>query len=268
VIAVVDPMTSQISPAHFSQFVTAPINRVFDAVRDRGALSSIFVCGDVSRNLEVMCATHADNISVDEQIDMAGLRGLAARHGKSFGGNIKLTSVLLLGEPDDARLETIRILDECGDTGFVLAPGCDLPYAVPPANLQAVAEMVHDAYQREAARASLKARASDDFADIVLPDYAAAKELIVDVITLDSTSCAPCQYMMDAAVRAAAAAGVPARVVEHKIKERAGIGMMSKLGVANLPTICIHGVPTFNSIIPDQGTLIEAIRAKAAAITD
>jgi len=33
-----------------------------------------------------------------------------------------------------------------------------------------------------------------------------------------------------------------------------------KLGVANLPTICLDGKAAFISIIPDQHTLVEAIR--------
>ena len=148
VVAVVDPMTSQISPDHFVQFVTPAMNAVFDHIRERGGLSSIFVCGDVTRNLEVMTQTTADHISVDEQIDMAHLRELCNARNKSFGGNIKLTSVLLLGDEDDARMEVLDIMEKSGNTGFILAPGCDLPYAVPPKNLQAVAEMVHDEYAR------------------------------------------------------------------------------------------------------------------------
>ena len=57
VIAVVDPMTSQISPDHFGEFVTPGVNKVFDAVREGGGLSSMFVCGDATRNLEAMCRT-------------------------------------------------------------------------------------------------------------------------------------------------------------------------------------------------------------------
>jgi MtaA/CmuA family methyltransferase len=260
VIAAVDPMTSQISPEHFEQFVTPAMNKLFDHIRSRNGISCIFVCGDVTRNLEVMVKTTADSISVDEQIDMSRLRTLCEAEGKSFAGNIKLTSVLLLGDEDDAKREVLEIMDACGTKGFVLSPGCDLPYAVPAKNLQAVAEMVHDEYAREAAR-TLKAKEADSFDDIKLPDYNAAKGVILDVITLDSTSCAPCQYMMEAVEKAAAATPVTCYINEHKIKVREGIGMMVKLGVKNLPTICINGDVKFASIIPDQKTLIAAIEA-------
>lgn len=262
VIAVVDPMTSQISPDHFEEFVTPAMNKVYDHIREKGGISSIFVCGDVTRNLEVMVKTTADSICVDEQIDMANLRKLCAAENKAFGGNIKLTAVLLLGDEDDAKMEVLDIMEKSGSKGFVLAPGCDLPYAVPPENLQAVAEMVHDEYAREAAK-SLQAKDADSFDDVELPDYHAAEKVIVDVITLDSTSCAPCQYMMEAVEKAAAATDTKCYINEHKIKVREGIGMMVKLGVKNLPTICINGEVKFASIIPDQKTLVAAIEEAA-----
>lgn len=39
--------------------------------------------------------------------------------------------------------------------------------------------------------------------------------------------------------------------------------MMQKLGVKNLPTICIDGAVAFASIIPDQRTLVTAIENRA-----
>lgn len=96
-------------------------------------------------------------------------------------------------------------------------------------------------------------------------DYRQHKEVIIDVITLDSTSCAPCQYMMEAVEKAAAKAFVKVYINEHKIKARVGLGMMKKLGVRNLPTICIDGEIVFASIIPDLQTLVKAIEARAIA---
>jgi uroporphyrinogen decarboxylase len=263
IIAVVDPMTSQISPEHFEEFVTPSVNAVFDHIREHGGLSSMFVCGDATRNLEVMCKTHCDNVSVDENISLEDLRDIAGRYGKSFGGNLKLTVVLLLGSEADAKLDAIRCIDTSGGKGFVLAPGCDLPYAVPPANLEAVAEMVHDAYQRDVARTSLVATEMEAFDDIQLPDYSAQPEVYLDVVTLDSAACAPCQYMVDVARRAADKAGKPVVVREHKVKVREGVGHMCKLGVGKIPTICIDGEITFESRVPDVDTLARAIEESA-----
>jgi uroporphyrinogen decarboxylase len=262
VVALVDPMTSQISPRHFSEFVTDYVNQVFDHVRGRGSLSSLFVCGNATRNLENMCGTHCDNVSVDENIDLARLAALARAKGKSFGGNLKLTTVLLLGDEAAARRDALRCIDVGGTSGFVLAPGCDLPYATPEANLQAVTAMVHDEYQRNVARAATQATSAEAFEDVKLPDYSREDRVIVDVVTLDSASCAPCQYMVDAVVRAAEKFGDKVVINEHKITTRSGLGHMAKLGVGQIPTICIDGEVKFPSIIPDITTLIAALEEK------
>ncbi len=265
VVALVDPMTSQISPEHFAEFVAPAVNQVFDHIRARQGLSALFVCGDVTRNLEGMCRTRTDSIHVDEQVDMARLRQLSDQHGKAFGGNLKLTVVLLLGTEDDSRREALGLLDTCGTTGFILSPGCDLPYQVPPRNLAAVAEMVHDPYRQALVRASAAVPSSETFEDVHLPDYLASEGVVIDVVTLDSTSCAPCQYMMEAVRRAAEHVSTRCFINEHKIKARHGIGMMAKLGVKALPTICIDGEVRFVSIIPDLKTLVAALETAARA---
>ena len=264
VIGIVDPMISQISVEHFNQFVSEPISRVADVAHARSALASLFVCGDATRNLEAMCMTRCDNLSVDENVDLTLLRALAQKHNKSYGGNIKLTTALLLGTLDDAKLDAIRCLDEGEGPGFILAPGCDLPFATPPANLSAAADMALDPEQRELARQTAQSGNMDWLNEVVLPDYEGEETVILDVITLDSAACAPCQYMMDAARAGAAQANAPVTVNEHKIKRREGIGVMCRLDVKNVPTICVDGKPVFISIIPDTNTLVETIEKRYA----
>jgi MtaA/CmuA family methyltransferase len=259
VIGVVDPMTSQISPQHFQEYCTPFVNDVFDYIREQSVLSSLFVCGDATRNLAKMCETRCDNVSIDENIPLETLRDFTRSSSKSFGGNLKLTTALLLGTEDDARLDAIRCIDIGGGCGFVLAPGCDLPFATPPENLQAVSEMVHDEYQREVAKRTIIAQSAETADSIELPYYGQEPNVIVDVITLDSSSCAPCQYMMDAVHRVSKRVSAPIAIREHRITTRAGIAMMTRLGVAKIPTICIDGDAKFISLMPDQDTLARAI---------
>ena len=264
VIGVVDPMTSQISAEHFEHFVTPAIDQIFNVVRARGAISSLFVCGDATRNIEAMCHTGCDNISIDENIPLERIRDFTRGHNKSFGGNLRLTTVLLLGDEDDARLDAIRCVDVGGGCGFVLAPGCDLPFDTPPKNLAAAAEMVLDSYRREIAKRTIIAKTAEAAVIAAAPDYRKEPLVTIDVITLDSSSCAPCQYMMDAVHRAAKRLSRPVAIKEHRITTREGISMMTRLGVKNIPTICLDGEVAFVSIIPDQNTLAAAIETKIA----
>ena len=264
VIAVVDPMISQIGGEHFEQFVAPCLNAVFSHIREKGGLSSLFVCGDATRHIEAMCRTQCDNISVDENVSLPELRGHALAQGKSFGGNLKLTTALLLGSELDAARDTLRCMDEGGPQGFILAPGCDLPYNTPPANLAAVSRMVHDPYQRDVIRATVAAE-TEALPVVHLPDYPNEPTVFIDVVTLDSAACAPCQYMVEAVRQAAAMSGVATDVREHKIKTRDGLGHMRQLKVNHIPTICIDGKARFVSVIPDSSTLSHAITEAAGA---
>jgi len=198
------------------------------------------------------------NLSEKEKLEY--VKKLAAENDKSFGGNLKLTSVLLFGTQNNVKRHTVDVMDLGGESGFVLAPGCDLPFNCPEENLAAVTEMVHDEYQRDIVR-TMSVPSGGEFDDIQLPDYARSSDIMVEVVTLDSVACTPCQYMLEAAVQAANKFGDRVKIREHKIKTRSGIGYMKKLQVISIPSICIDGEVEFSSIIPDKQKL-EAIYAQ------
>lgn len=259
VVAVVDPMVSQIDPMSFEMFVSPYCKEVFSHIRECGALSSFFVCGNATQNIEEMCKCGPDNISIDENIPLDFLKEQCDKYEISFGGNMKLTSVLLIGTPEDSKFEALECMDIGGKKGFILAPGCDLPMATPPENLEAVAEIVHDTYQQDVLRTKGKTATEVDLLD--LENYFTNDKVKIDVITLDSEGCAPCQYMMQAVELAVEEIGVDnIEYVEHKIKNQEGIQMMMSLGVRNLPTICIDGNIEFISIIPPKTELVKCIK--------
>lgn len=260
IIAVVDPMTSQIGPEQFREFVSAHVSDVFASIHARKALGSFFVCGHAEQNIEAMCECKPDNISVDENIPLDFVKSVCLPRKVSFGGNMRLTSVLLLGTPLDSQRDAIACLDAGGTKGFVLSPGCDLPYAVPPANLDAVATVALDEYQRGVVKALASESKKMELLD--LEDYGHADKVIVDIITLDSEACAPCQYMVEAVK--AITPEFDGIVVwrEHKIKQKESLVFMTSLMVRNVPTICIDGEIKFVSRIPARDDLIAAIQKR------
>ncbi len=260
VIPLVDPMTSQIDPVSFRTFVNPPATEIFDYIRQRGALSSFFVCGYAQQNIEAMCDCRPDNISIDENIPLDYVKEVALPKGISFGGNMKLTVVLLMGTEETVQREALECLDLGGNRGFVLAPGCDVPMDTPVRNLQAVTELVHDTYRQEVLRTLER---KEEVAEILdMKDYGHTDKVIVDIITLDSSSCAPCQYMVEAVKRVAPHFEGIVEWREHPIKDMESVTFMSSLMVKNIPTICIDGKIAFVSKIPPKQELIAAIQKR------
>jgi uroporphyrinogen decarboxylase len=260
IIAVVDPMTSQIDPLTFETFVTPYCSEIFAYIRDRQKLSSFFVCGHAQQNIEAMCDCRPDNVSIDENIPLHFVKEIALKKGISFGGNMRLTVVLLMGNEDDARENAMECLDMAGKTGFILAPGCDLPMDTPPANIKAVSGLVHDPYKQDVVRALDKKESTLEIFN--MKDYGQADKVIVDIITLDSESCAPCQYMVEAVKKVAPQFEGVVEWREHPIKKMDAVTFMSSLMVKNIPTICIDGKIAFVSQIPPKGDLIAAIQKR------
>ena len=260
VVAMVDPMTSQVGPDQFTEFVTPYAIEIFESIRRQDALSSFFVCGHAQQNIAVMAECKCDNISIDENIPLDYVRAECEKHGISYGGNLQLTSVLLLGEPIDAQKNAIACMEIAGETGFILAPGCDLPYAVPQKNIMAISEIVHDEYKRQVAAQVACEKSHEDRLD--LEEYGKADKVIVDIITLDSEACAPCQYMVDAVKRVTPEFEGIVEWREHKIKYRESLVFMTSLMVRNIPTICIDGEIVFVSRIPPKDKLIAAIQKR------
>ncbi|MFI3317821.1 MAG: uroporphyrinogen decarboxylase family protein [Rikenellaceae bacterium] len=259
IVAVVDPMCSQIGPDQFEQFILKPCQRLFSTIKEQGARSSFFVCGHAEHNIDVMCQCAPDNISIDENIPLDFVRDICLNTNICYGGNLKLTAVLLMGDEDDTRRNVVECLDVAGEEckGFILAPGCDLAYATPEANLIACGELVADKYQQDVVRA-LGEKASN-VEPLDLATYLDPNIVKVDCVTLDASGCAACQYMWEATKRGAEPFGDRVVVVERSVKTREGLEFMAASGVTNIPTVLIDGQITFISNIPPVEKITEAI---------
>lgn len=259
VIAVVDPLISQISSDHFEQFMHKPFSELFAHIRSLGALSSFFVCGDATRNIEVMCKTGPDAVSIDENVDILAAKRITDQYNIAIGGNIPLTTVMLHGNQQDNMKFVVELLDRIEDKkNFILSPGCDMPYAVPVENVIGVAQAL---YETDSVREMLKNYvAEDDTIDVELPDYEHLKKPLMEIFTLDSATCAACTYMMGAANEAKETFGDAIDMVEYKFTVKENIARCKKMGVPNLPSIYINGKLKFRSLVPSKEELEAAIR--------
>ncbi|MCL2884651.1 MAG: thioredoxin family protein [Oscillospiraceae bacterium] len=267
VIAVVDPLVSQISPDAFAQFLTEPFTKLFDFIREKGALSSFFVCGNATRNIEEMCKTGPDGISVDENVKMVSAKEITDRYNITLGGNIPLTTVMLHGSQLENMKCVVDLIDSLTPQNLIISPGCDMPYDTPVENTIAASQAVHDTAKIRAMVADYQTPA-DEYAkiDIQLPDYAALTKPLIEVCTLDSETCAACTYMMAAANDIKAAFGDAVDVVEYKYMYKQDIARFMKMGVAQLPSIYINGKLAYSSLIPSKADFTEKVNEAIAEL--
>ncbi|MEE4195895.1 MAG: uroporphyrinogen decarboxylase family protein, partial [Anaerolineae bacterium] len=241
-------------------FLSEPFKATFDFIREKGAFSSFFVCGDATKNVEVMCQTRPDSIAVDENIDMPTAKHITDRYQIVLEGNIPLTTRMLLGNQQDNMKYVIDLLDSLeDDQNLILSPGCDMPYDTPIENVIAIVEAIRDPKNTHMMLSHYEA-STIDLESIQLPDYDSRAVPLMEVFTIDSATCAACGYMMDAAKRASETLGDRVEMVEYKNTKPENIARMMKMGIKNLPCIMINGDLRFSSLIPSQKDLIEAIQ--------
>jgi uroporphyrinogen decarboxylase len=257
VIGVVDPVVSQISPRHFKKFMDGPFKDVFSFIRQQGVFSSFFVCGDATKNIDGMCQTAPDSISVDENIDLVVAKQITDRYNITIGGNIPLTTRMLLGSQQDNMKYVVDLLEKIDPHNFVLSPGCDMPYDVPVENTIGVLQAVRD--PRATRKILENYQAAEIMPDVLLPDYPNLEKPLVEVFTIDSDSCAACGYMLGAAKRAGQSLGGRVDVVEHKLTLPENVSRVKQMGIQHLPAIMINGTLKFSSIIPTNQELVSEI---------
>ena len=259
IIAIVDPLVSQISPDMFDSFMKEPCKKFFDEMRKKSMPSSFFVCGDATKNIEAMCETGPDAIAIDENVDIVEAKAITDKYNIVMSGNLQLTVTMLLGTQQDNQKEALELMEKMGTERFILAPGCDVPFNAPADNLIAVGQAVQNP---EAVKKALESYvAIDNLPEIELPDYANLDHVLIEVVTIDSKTCAACGYMVAAANDAATPFGDSVKVVERSIMYPETLAFITKIGLKNLPTILINGDIRHISLIPTVETLKQEIEA-------
>jgi uroporphyrinogen decarboxylase len=269
VIAIVDPLVSQISPKHFSRFLSQPFSDTFRFIRELNAFSAFFVCGDATKNIEVMCQTKPDCVAVDENIDLVKAKEITDRYNIVIEGNIPLTTRMLLGTQQDNMIYVLDLLDALSADGgvpqnLIISPGCDMPYDTPVDNVVGAMQAIREPETARLMVASYQAQEMD-LDSIELPDYDSLEKPLMEVFTLDSATCPACGYMLNAAQRAYEELSGKVELVEYRITQPENIARMVKMGIKNLPSILINGELKFSSIIPSNRELTEEINKHIAA---
>lgn len=262
VIAVVDPLVSQISPKHIEKMLSETFTAVFDFIRAKDVLSCFFVCGNATKQIEVMCKMNPDGISVDENVDLAKAKEVSDQYNICIGGNIPLTTTMLYGTQEDNMKCVIDLLDSIDDhNNLVISPGCDMPYDIPIENTVAAAQAVH--HTEDTRKLIENYQAVVDDGDIEIPDYENLDKVLIELFLLDPDQCAACTYMLNTVVDAYDDFKDIAEYKVYKYTIKDDIARTRKMGIGNLPTMCINGEQKWISLIPSKEELLSEIKSRA-----
>lgn len=261
VIAIVDPLVSQVSPKHIEKMLSDGFKAVFDFIRSKGAYSSFFVCGNATKQIETMCKMGPDGVSVDENVNLVNAKQITDQYNITIGGNIPLTTTMLLGNQQDNMKAVIDLLDSMGKHNYIVSPGCDMPYDTPIENTVAAAQAVIN--PEDARKMIENYTAVVDDIEVEIPDYANLDKVLIEMFTLDPDQCAACTYMVNSVLDIYDEIKDIADYRVYKYFIREDIARTRKMGLTNLPTMCINGEPKWVSIIPSREELIAEVRKYA-----
>lgn len=259
VIAVVDPLVSQISPKHIDKLLAPSFKAVFDYIRSNEIYSCFFVCGNATKQIESMCKMQPDGISVDENVNMKEAKKVTDKYNITIAGNIPLTTTMLFGNQQDNMKAVIDLLDSMDHTNLIISPGCDMPYDTPIENTIAAAQAVKTPNE---IREMIRNYEGGSFADIEvgIPDYSNLDRVLIEIFTLDPEQCAACTYMVNIVADNYETISDIADFVVYKYNIKEDIARTVKMGIKNLPTICVNGEQKWISMIPSKEELINEVR--------
>lgn len=258
VIALVDPVVSQVSPRMFTRLLHDPFAQVFNYIRSQDAFSSFFVCGDATKNIKAMCKTAPDCISIDENIDMVTSKAITDEYNITIAGNIPLSTIMLNGTQQDSMKYVVDLMNNLNHQNLIISPGCDMPYDTPVENTIGAMEAVRDHQRISALLANYTS--SLDSIKVELPDYANLNKPLVEIFTIDSATCAACGYMTVMAKNVVESFSGRVDWVERKGTKPENIARVKQLGISHLPSICINGELKYSSNIPNPSELKDELR--------
>lgn len=142
-----DPMSSSsvISPKQFKEFSYPYLKRLIDYIHSRGKAVTLHICGQTQPIWELMAATGADCLSIDNDADLLAAKEKVGAQVRLMG-NVRPAEIMLEGTPAEVRREVFQCVKKAYDNpkGYIVASGCSLPTETPLANIHAMLDAVRE----------------------------------------------------------------------------------------------------------------------------
>lgn len=128
------------SPDVYRRFAFPYQKRLIEMLRAEGKEIGLHICGNATRIIEPMVNTGSIFLQVDYQIKHDVCKQ-AARGKTTLIGTVDPSDVMTFGTPERVVEMARHDIEHLGkDGGFILSPGCALPYTAPEENVLALVE--------------------------------------------------------------------------------------------------------------------------------
>lgn len=141
IIGLGDAVASLISPTMYREFALPYEQRIFEAIKAKGAIPRLHICGNTTHLLKDMAQSGAQIVDVDSMVDMR--QATQALDGLAVCGNINPVSVFLQGDPDKVR-DAVFANAAAGYPRWISAGGCEIPDETPAENIHAQRQALRD----------------------------------------------------------------------------------------------------------------------------
>lgn len=134
---------SLISPKIYREFVFPYHKQIVNHFKEKKVGVGLHICGYTDPILEDMVNTGVTNISIDAPTDLA--KAVEATRGKAvLIGNVN-TDLFFSGTRDKMKMAMKDCMDTCpGDSGYILASGCEVPGVAPPEKIAWFMELANE----------------------------------------------------------------------------------------------------------------------------
>jgi len=128
------------SPRVYRRLAQPMQQRVISELENEGIRTGIHICGDATPIISDIVSTGASMLQLDFKVDLDAVKKAAQGH-TTIMGTLDPSGVMALGTPETVESETLRNLAHLAQGGgYILAPGCSLPYETPPENVDVLVE--------------------------------------------------------------------------------------------------------------------------------
>lgn len=141
IIGLGDAVASLISPRMYREFALPYEQRIFEAIRAKGAIPRLHICGNTTHLLKDVAQSGAQIVDIDSMVDLS--LAAATLEGIAVCGNINPVSVFLQGTPQQVR-ESVFANAGIHAPRWISAGGCEVPDLTPSENLHAQSQALRE----------------------------------------------------------------------------------------------------------------------------